>query len=80
MVSWEKPPARHDVTVPTREGIGKELDANPGQWALVARHDRAVRAEGQVARIESGREFGAGFQAVYRQVGNEHRVYARKVN
>ena len=80
MVSWENPPRAHDAYVQTREEVGKELASNPGEWACVARHDRAARAETHVGRIESGREYGQGFEAVYRQIGNEHRVYARKVS
>lgn len=79
MVSWEKPPRAHTYHVQTREEIGKELAANPAEWACVARHDRAARAQTHVDRIVYGREYGSGFEAVYRQVGNEHRVYARKV-
>ena len=79
MVSWEKPPRADMPHVQTREQIGAELAANPREWAVVARHDRAARAETHAARIESGREYGQGFEARYVQVGNEHRVYARKV-
>lgn len=79
MVNWEKPPRAHDAYVQTRDEVAKELEANPKEWAVVARHDRAARAEVHVERIESGKEYGAGFEAVYRQVGREHRVYARKV-
>lgn len=79
MVSWEKPPRTHVTHVQTREEIGAELSGNVGQWAVVARHDRAARAETHVGRILSGREYGQGFEARYVQVGNEHRVYARKM-
>lgn len=79
MVSWEKPPAFDEPHVQTREEIAAELAGSPGEWAIVARHDRVARAQGQVERIESGREYGQGFAAVHRRVGNEHRVYAQKL-
>lgn len=78
MVSWENPPRADEPHVQTREEIARELAGSPGRWAIVARHDRVARAESQVERIESGREYGAGFAALHRRVGNEHRVYARK--
>lgn len=78
-LTFENPP-RNDVPhVPTREEIAKELRANPRKWAIVLRCDRAARAASAVERITSGREYGAGYEAVARRVGPEHRVYARFV-
>jgi hypothetical protein len=77
-LTWEHPPFKDDPTVPTREQIGAALAERPGQYAIVARHDRAARAQAHVERIRSGREYGEGFQALPRRVGNEHRVYAAK--
>lgn len=78
-MTWEEPPAYDNPSVPTREEFAKALSARPGRWAVVARQDRLVRAEGHAERINSGREYGAGFEGLVRKVGSEHRVYARKV-
>lgn len=78
MLTYEDPPDENDATVPTREDIGRELFANAGKWAIVARHDRAERAIAHAQRIVEGREYGPLFDAVNRRVGNEHRVYARR--
>jgi hypothetical protein len=77
-LTFEEPPATDSPTLPTREEIRAALDARPGEWAVVSRHDRAARAAGHVERIMSGREYGAGYVALARRVGNEHRVYAQK--
>ena len=79
VVEWENPPTGDDPYMPTREEIGKALTHSAGRWAVVARHDRAARAATHVERIENGREYGPGFAAVARRVGNEHRVYARYI-
>jgi hypothetical protein len=76
ILTWEDPSAQDQPEVPTRPQIGALLAANPGQSAIVARHDRAARAVSHVERIVSGREYGDGYAAVARRVGNEHRVYA----
>jgi hypothetical protein len=78
MVTWEEPPDADMPDVPTREQIAAALSRRAGRWAIVARHDRAARAEAHVQRIVAGREFGAGFEAVHRRVANEHRVYAMR--
>jgi hypothetical protein len=75
----ENPPTHHSAYVPTREEIAKVLEANPGESFVVGTHDRASRAETMRDRINEGREYGAGFWAVYRQVGRDHKVYAQKV-
>jgi hypothetical protein len=77
-LSFEDPPGMDDASVPTREEIGAALTVKRGHWAIVARHDRAARAESHAERINAGREYGAGFDALVRRVGNEHRVYARR--
>lgn len=78
-VEWQDPPADDDASLPTREALAAALRKRPGKWAIVARVDRAARAESTRDRIESGREYGPGFEAVIRRVGNEHRVYARLI-
>lgn len=78
MVTWEEPPGTDLPEVPSREQIAAALTRRSGRWAIVARHDRVARAQSQVERIESGREYGAGFEAMHRRVANEHRVYARR--
>jgi hypothetical protein len=78
-ITWETPPEGDDPTIPTREEIAAALTRRAGRWAVVARQDRLVRAEGHADRINSGREYGAGFEGLVRKVGSEHRVYARKV-
>ena len=75
----QDPPTHHDATVPTRGEIAKVLEANAGEWFIVGTHDRMSRAETLVTRIESGREYGEGFEAVYRQVGRDHKVWARQI-
>lgn len=77
-LSWETPPRGDDASVPSRDEIGAALAARRGQWAIVARHDRAARAAAHADRVNEGREYGGGFDAVVRRVGNEHRVYARR--
>lgn len=79
-LTWDKPPLTDDPTVPTRIEIGAALVERRGEWAIVARHDRAARAATMVARILDGTEYGPGFRAVARRVGNEHRVYAVFLN
>lgn len=76
-VTWEVPPDGDLPGVPSRGDIARALKRRPGVWAIVARHDRVLRAESQVSRIGDGREYGEGFEALHRRVGNEHRVYAR---
>lgn len=78
-LTFENPPAEDDPSVPSREQVAAALTRRAGKWAVVARQDRLVRAEGHVERINAGREYGAGFEALVRKVGSEHRVYARKV-
>lgn len=78
-LAFENPPRDDVPTVPTREEIGQELRDNRRKWAIVLRCDRAARAASAVDRITSGKEYGAGFEAVARRVGPEHRVYARFV-
>lgn len=75
-LAWEAPPVTHQPQVPTREEVKAALAARPGQPVIVARHDRAARAQAMVSRIRGGQEYGPGHLAVYRQVGSEHRVYA----
>lgn len=65
--------------LPTREQIAEALSRAPQHWAVVLRADRAVRAASAVERINTGREYGEGFEAVARRAGPEHRVYARCV-
>jgi hypothetical protein len=74
----QAPPAHHSTFVPSREEVAKVLEANTGEWFIVGNHDRTTRAETMADRINSGREYGKGHEAIYRQVGREHRVYARK--
>jgi hypothetical protein len=77
-LTFEKPPMRDDPSVMTKAEIAAELTLAAGDFAIVARCDRAARAEAQVQRVNDGREYGPGFRAVYRQVGSEHRVYAMR--
>ncbi len=77
-IEWSDLPDSDDPSVPGRELIGAALAKRPGRYAIVGRHDRITRAETHAARIESGREYGSGYSATVRRVGNEHRVYARK--
>lgn len=74
---WEEPPANDSPDVPTANDIASSLARRPGKWAIVAFCDRAARATAMADRINSGREYGAGYDAVARRVGNQHRVYAR---
>ena len=84
-LTFEQPPRTDVPTVPTREEIADALrerrSSHPAaqSWAIVLRCDRAARAAAAVERITSGKEYGAGFEAVARRVGPEHRVYARFV-
>jgi hypothetical protein len=76
-LTWETPPDHDDPVVPSRAEIAAALSKRVGRWAVVGRHDRAARAEAHAERINSGKEYGAGFVAVHRRVGPEHRVFAR---
>jgi hypothetical protein len=78
-LTFENPPAEDDPSVPTRDEVAAALKRRAGKWAVVARQDRLVRAEAHVDRINSGREYGGGFEGLVRKVGSEHRVYARWV-
>ncbi len=77
-IEWAEVPAHDDDSTPTREAIAAGLAKRPGKWAIVGRHDRAARAETHSDRIESGREYGNGFESIVRRVGNQHLVYARR--
>lgn len=76
-LTWEEPPAADEPDAPARADVAKALARRPGRWAIVAYCDRVARAATVVERITDGREYGPGFQAVHRRVGNQHRVYAR---
>lgn len=78
-LTWDTPPEYDDPQSPTREQIGLALSRRPGKWAIVAYADRATRAATAADRINTGREYGEGFEAVVRRVGNQHRTYARYV-
>ncbi len=78
-LTWDEPPATDVTTTPSATDIADSLRARPGKWAIVSYVDRAARAAGTVERIEAGTEYGPGFEAVNRRVGNQHRVYARFV-
>jgi hypothetical protein len=78
MLTFETPPETDNPYALTRDDIAKLLLERPGNWAIVARHDRAARATAMVERVMLGREYGEGFEATARRVGNEHRVYARR--
>jgi hypothetical protein len=78
LLLWGDPPDSDDLRVPTRGEIAAVLARRRGEWAIVARHDRAARAAAHVGRITAGREYGGGYEAEARRSGNEHRVYARK--
>lgn len=78
-ITFEALPQHNDPTVPSKAEVGAMLAEAPGQWAIVARHDRAERATSHRNRVRDGREYGEGFEAEARQIGSEHRVYARKV-
>lgn len=77
-IEWSDLPDTDDPSTPDRDALGAALAKKPGRWAIVGRHDRAARAATHAERIESGREYGNGFESAVRRVGNEHRVYARK--
>ena len=78
-ITWEELPESDDASVPTREDNAKALKRRPGKWGIIARCDRRARAETMAERINSGKEFGPGYEAENRQKGPEHRVYARFV-
>jgi hypothetical protein len=77
-LTFETLPAQNDPTVLTKAEIAEQLARVVDCWAIVARHDRYARAEAHAARVNDGREYGEGFEAEVRQIGSEHRVYARK--
>lgn len=78
-LTWDNPPDLDDPTVAAREDIAVSLQRRIGKWAIVAWCDRAARAASIVERVNDGREYGDGFEATARRVGNQHRVYARSV-
>lgn len=77
--SVEPLPDADDPTTPTRAETAQFLadGRRKGKWVIVARCDRAARSATMAARINSGREYGEGYEAQARQIGPEHRVYAR---
>ncbi|MDB5253900.1 MAG: hypothetical protein JWP27_3069 [Flaviaesturariibacter sp.] len=74
-ITWETPPAQTPALSkgPNPAQVFAALDAHPGQWAVVARPDRASRAETVVTRFAD-----LGYEARVVKVGPEHRVYARR--
>lgn len=78
-LTWDTPPDDDDPSSPAREDVAASLRRRPEKWAIVAWCDRAARAASIVERIGDGREYGDGFEATARRVGNQHRVYARSV-
>ncbi|MGK5677634.1 hypothetical protein [Actinoplanes sp. URMC 104] len=76
-LTWEEPPTRHWPDKLTGVEIAAALRARPNVPAIVARHDRKTRGVAHAERVNSGREFGPGFEAEHWQVGGEHRVYVR---
>jgi hypothetical protein len=65
-----------DLPAPTPAEIGAELKANGGAWAVVYRADRLARAETFAARVNDGKTYGKGYDAVVRKVGAECQVWA----
>jgi hypothetical protein len=80
MLTFENPPAQKNMGLLTREEIAAELEARPGEWAVVSRPDRVARGESTAERINDGREYGPGYEATVRYAGDraDVRVYARK--
>lgn len=80
VLTFEKPPTNESLVM-SRDQVAAELRGRRGEWAVVSRPDRVVRAESTSARINDGREFGAGFEATVRAAGDRSdvRVYARFV-
>lgn len=74
-ITWEAPPTQTpELAVgPSPAQILAALDSRPGEWAVVARPDRASRAERVRDRLDAD-----GYEAVVVKVGPEHRVYARR--
>lgn len=79
-LTFEDPPAPGEMALLSRDEIAGALTRRPGKWAVVSRPDRVARAELTAERINSGREYGAGFEACVRAAGDraDVRVYARK--
>lgn len=79
-LTFEQPPTNESLVM-SREDVAAELSSRPGEWAVVSRPDRVARAEATAERINDGREYGAGFEAMVRAAGDRSdvRVYARKV-
>lgn len=79
MLTFEEPPK--SLRILSREETAEELRSRPGKWAVVSRPDRVARAESTAERINSGREYGPGFEACVVAAGDraDVRVYARKV-
>jgi putative sterol carrier protein len=78
-VEWEEPPPP-----PTKQpDFVAELKANPDRWAVIAICKVRSTAAAYVHRIRTGgfvwSRPAASFEAVYRKVEDEFRVYARYV-
>jgi hypothetical protein len=71
MFTFHAAPPATDVPAPTAAEIRAALMAHPGQWAIVYRADRLVRAESHAAKISTG-----GVTAVVRKIGAECAVWA----
>lgn len=78
-LTWEDPPPYDDPQSPTANvaAVALAMMRRPGKWAIVAYCDRASRSAVIAERINTGREYGSDYEAIARQVGNQHRVYAR---
>jgi hypothetical protein len=75
----EDPPAESmPAFCPDAQSIAAVLDANVGESFIVSRSRHYSDIVNLADRITGGREYGNGYEAVYRQVGHEHRVYAWK--
>lgn len=77
LIEWAEPPADDDASIATKRETAEALAKRPGKFAIVGRHDRATRAMAHAQRINLNREYGTGYAAVVRRIGNQHLVYAR---
>lgn len=75
-LTFAEPPEHDEPDVLSDVQIAEQLKRRPNKWAIVASHDRYQRALHHSDRIGAGL-YGENFESLYRQVGRDHRVYAR---
>lgn len=80
-ITWEDPPPVGRELVGPYAAFAAAVQERPGEWAVLKEvpREHAKRAWSLSSRVNQGRgkDFGAGFEAVARTIGNVVKVYVR---